>query len=492
MKRIIYHLLLVVFLVTLSKPGISQYNIKISIPNFPNDTLLFGHYFNESIMLQDTFFTDGSGMAVISKNKTLPYGMYTIYFPNQSRFDLLIDTDQDFSIKTDTLDLLNSTKIKNSFENAQFYSYLKFLDDKRKVSTPIHERIRNPINKEDSISARLEIKALNEEVNNFLEELMEKNKGTYLAAFILSMKEVEVPEAPLDEKGEPIDKNFQRNYYKEHYFENFDLSDVRLLRTPVYERKITTYLDRVIPPIPDSIYKEVDMLIEKSRSDTLLFKYMLTTLFNYYAKSKYVGMDAVYAYIGEKYYIPEATWSSPEFIEKLKERVEKINPLIIGKKGPDIQLRKVSDDEFILAESDSVLMWNPHVGVFFNLYEIKAKFTVLYFWEPDCGHCKKTIPQLHEMYQQYRDKGLEVIAVNMLGGAEGKVKWTKFINKNGLYGWINAWNPYDFSYKDIYDVGSSNILYLLDENKNIIAKKIGPEQVEAIISRELNKEEQQN
>ncbi len=489
MKRAIYHFTLVIFLIALSKPAISQYKINFTIPNFPNDTLLFGHYFNESIMLQDTFFTNASGKASVTGDNTLPFGMYTIYLPNQARFDLLIDTDQEFSVKTDTTNILKSTHINGSSENVQFYEYLSYLDIKRKESQEKQDRIRNPLSKTDSIKAREEMIQVNEDVNNFVEKLIEDNEGSFLSAFLLSMKEIKVPEAPKDENGEVIDKSFQSRYYKQHYFEYFDISDVRLLRTPVYERKITTYLDRWVYPQPDSIYKEVDMLIEESRSDTLLFKYMLTTLFNYYAKSKYVGMDAVYAYIGEKYYIPEASWSSPEFIEKLRERVEKINPLVIGKQGPDIQLRRVSDDEFMMAETDTTILRNPHVGVFFNLYDVKAKFTILYFWEADCGHCKKTIPILHEMHHRMKDKGLEVIAVSMLGGIEGKEKWTKFINENGLYGWINAWNPYDFSYKDAYDVGSSNILYLFDENKKILAKKIAPEQAEEIINRELEKEQ---
>ncbi|MCF8381432.1 MAG: DUF5106 domain-containing protein [Bacteroidales bacterium] len=479
----------VLFFYLISLPAISQYNISISIPDFPNSSLLFGHYFNESIMIQDTFFTNNIGKAVIQGENTLPSGMYTIYLPNKARFDLIIDEDREFKIATDTLDLLNHTKISGSDENLKFYEYLTFLGKKRMESQAIQKRIQNPVSKNDSIKAREEMLQMNESVNAFIENVIEEGEGSFLSVFLLSMKEVEVPDPPKDENGEITDKNFQAVYYKQHYFENFKLSDVRLLRTPVYEKKITDYLDRWVYPEPDSIFNEVDMLLAASRSDTLLFKYMLTTLFNYYAKSKYIGMDAVYAYIAEKYYIPEASWSDPDFIEKLKERVEKINPLVIGKKGPDIQLRRVTDDHFRAAESNPDLKKDPHAGYFFNLHEIQAKYTILYFWESDCGHCKKTIPVLHEMYYKLKEKGVEIIAVNMLGGIEGKEKWADFINENGLYDWINAWNPYDYTYKEVYDVGSSNILYLLDKDKVIMAKKIAPEQVEEIINLDIKKEQ---
>ena len=75
----------------------------------------------------------------------------------------------------------------------------------------------------------------------------------------------------------------------------------------------------------------------------------------------------------------------------------------------------------------------------------------------------------------------------MLTGVEGKVKWVDFVNNEKLYGWINAWNPYDFSYREVYDITSSNILYLIDENKKILAKRLSPEQAEKIILEELKR-----
>ncbi len=466
----------------------SQYRISIHVPDFPHDTLIFGNYFNETIMIADTFLTDSEGNASIRGEKLLPEGMYTVYFPNKSRLDLLIGRDQDFTLSTDTSDMVENTRFKGSHQNQAFYDYLTYLGKKRKETLPYQQILKNPPSPADSSEARQALNKINNQVKSYVQTLIEVNQGSFLSVFLRSMKEIEVPDPPRDENGIITDSSFQARYYKQHYWDNFDLSDVRLLRTPLYEKKLKTWLDRWVYPEPDSVYREVDRLIEKSRSDTLLFKYMLTTLFNYYAKSKYVGMDAVYAYIAEKYYIPEATWSDPEFIGKLKERVHKIDPLIIGKKAPDIRLVHVSDDHFRAAAEDTALKRNPYVGDFFNLSSIKSKFLIVYFWEADCGHCQKAIPVLHQVYDRLKDQGLEVVAVSMLGGVEGKEKWINFVNENGLYGWINAWNPYDYSYRDAFDVNSSNIIYLLDRDKKIIAKRIDPEQAEKIIENELKQD----
>jgi len=464
----------------------AQYTIKLNIAQLKNDTLLFGHYFSNSIMLQDTFFMDAEGKSVIKGSENLPAGMYAIFFPDRRRFDLLIDEDQEFSVSADTSDLLGSTHIKGSLDNEVFYDYLIMLDRMREKSMALRSQLRQVNNPSDSARLTGELSDINTNVEKYVEDIIKDYEGNFVSVFLKSMKQVDVPEPPRDENGSIIDSSFQAKYYKKHYFDYFDISDVRLLRTPLYENKLKTYLNKWVYPLPDSIYREVDWLIEQSRSDTLLFKYMLTTLFNHYATSKYVGMDAVYAYIGEKYYIPEASWSDPEFIANLKERIEKINPLVIGKTAPDVQLVRVGDDHFFAAAADTSLKRNPYVGSFFNLHDIKADYILIYFWEADCGHCKKSIPQLYDFWERMRKEDIyvEVIAVSMLGGIEGKEKWTDFINEHQLYGWINAWNPYDFSYKDAFDVASSNILYLLDKDKKIIAKRISPTQAEKLIENE--------
>jgi thiol-disulfide isomerase/thioredoxin len=487
MRRIV--LLLIVFSLSffLNNKSLAQHNIQITIPAFAGDTLILGHYFRESLIIQDSAILNQKGQGKFSGMQRLPSGLYLVYLPNKSRFDLLIDKNQNFSIESDTSDLTRKTKITGDPENILFYQYQKFIADRRDIVSELQKQSKSSSEMKDSVLLRNKIEEVNSEVFNYVKNLVESNPETFLSKFLISLKEVEVPEPPKDSDGNIIDSTFQIRYFKYHYFDYFDLSDVRLLRTPFYEKKLTYYLDNLVIPIPDTVYKEVDQLIQLSRTDTFLFKYMLTTLFNYYANSKYLTMDAVYVYIAEKYYIPEAIWSDKKFIEDLNKRVIKIKPLLIGNPAPDIQLVQVSDEHFMIAAEDTSLKKNPYVGEFFNLRNIKAEFLMLYFWEADCGHCKKAIPELHAIYEKLKSSGVQVIAVHMLSGIPGKEKWVDFVALNNLYGWINAWNPYDFSYRDIYDVNSSNILYLFDKNKKILAKHISPEQAEQIILEEIRK-----
>ena len=47
------------------------------------------------------------------------------------------------------------------------------------------------------------------------------------------------------------------------------------------------------------------------------------------------------------------------------------------------------------------------------LHELRGKPVIVTFWATDCASCIKEIPHLVELYRQYHDKGLEIIAVAM-------------------------------------------------------------------------------
>ncbi|PWU04680.1 MAG: hypothetical protein C5B52_00970, partial [Bacteroidetes bacterium] len=84
----------------------------------------------------------------------------------------------------------------------------------------------------------------------------------------------------------------------------------------------------------------------------------------------------------------------------------------------------------------------------------------------------------------------------------GKENWLKYIREHNLKDWIhvyqtqaahdadyNAGRP---SYKQLYDVYQTPMLYLLDGNKNIIAKKLNYEQLDEFLDVKMKKEKKTN
>ncbi len=121
---------------------------------------------------------------------------------------------------------------------------------------------------------------------------------------------------------------------------------------------------------------------------------------------------------------------------------------------------------------------NSFAGHYVSLYDIHAEFTILYFWEPDCGHCTVATPLLKEYYDGNRDKGIEVFAVCTQSDRE---KWERYIVENGLT-WINGWDPQRLSRFDLfYNVESTPMVYILDSTKTIIAKRLSVEDIGSFI-----------
>ena len=113
------------------------------------------------------------------------------------------------------------------------------------------------------------------------------------------------------------------------------------------------------------------------------------------------------------------------------------------------------------------------------MYDIETEFTVLYFYDPDCGHCKKKTPELYEAYMTLRNEDVEVLAICITTDTD---RWKEYIRENN-FDWINladSNNKSNFRY--YYDIRSTPIIYVLDKEKKIIAKKLDASQVQSFIT----------
>ena len=262
---------------------------------------------------------------------------------------------------------------------------------------------------------------------------------------------------------------------------------------PSMKEKLKTIITRAVTQHPDSLIVAVDFLLKGSVVNDDLYRYMLITLFNHFAESKFMGMDVVYFHIAEHYYIPDATWSSPDFISKLKDNLEKNKPTLIGQKAPNLIMREVPVRTF--CRWPRRILPSKRIRILdriFSFMTSNTRFTILYFWEADCGHCKKSTPALYEVYSRLKEKGVEVISVHVINTIEGKEKWVDFINEHQMYDWINCWSPYSNEFRKLYNLQSYPQLFILDQDKKIVAKRITPEQAENIINNLIKIESKNN
>ncbi|MCW3124647.1 MAG: hypothetical protein JWO03_305 [Bacteroidetes bacterium] len=472
MKKIFTTLLVLVLAFPLFAATGKGCNIKITVRNLPDSKLILAYYYGDKQYVKDTFKLDGSGSCTIKADTALPPGIYLAVFPalGNKYFEFVVN-EQHFELATDTSDLANNIKVKGSVENDLFYDDMKFLGAKRKEGDALNSAYRaekDPKAKEDIRQKILKIDTL---VSNKRLAIIQQHPTTLYAKIIKAMEPVKPKEAPRDAVNRLlVDSNWVWRDYKNRYWENVDLSDDRLIRTPVFNNKLKEFYTRTIIQVPDSIIADGDAMLSKMNPKGELFKYSLVYMLNEMAKSKIMGFDAVYVHLVKNYYAKGLTpWVDSVQLFKIIDRGRILEPLLIGKTAKNMIL------------TDTTLK-TTHA-----LYDVKHRFTVLCFWDPDCGHCKKEVPKLAEAYHKMKKEGIdvEIYAPTIMSIEEFK-KWTDFIREHNL-DWINVGDPYrQNNFRFEWDIQSTPQLYILDKDKKIKAKRIGAEQVEDFIRHEID------
>ncbi|WP_430815881.1 thioredoxin-like domain-containing protein [Carboxylicivirga sp. RSCT41] len=458
MKYILFILILVIATLNTKAQG---HNITVNIDGVKDSSLILGYYFNKKMLVKDTTYIQADGQYTFAGENKLEEGLYIVYLNDQSYFDLLIGADQNFNVSTSKADLLNQMKISGADESADFLAYQKYLISKQKEAVPIQDQLKSATDPATRKQFQDKIGILTSDVKAKYDELINKHPGSFLSLFLKATQEIEVPAMTAPPGSSNPDSTVQRmryGYYKAHYFDNFKMNDPRLLRTPIFTNKLDTYFNNVLLQIPDTIIKESHRVIAMANGNYEMEKYLIQHLFNRANESKIMGMDAVMVSLGETYYLSgHADWVDEEFIKNLQERVDKISPNIIGNTAPDFKMQSYTDE-------------------FYKLSEIRADITILVFWEPECGHCEKEIPKLNtEVWQKYSSQSIKMVAVYTQWE---KDSWIEFIHNNELHDWIHLYDPYNRSnFRNNYDIYSTPVIYILDKDKKILAKRIGAEQI---------------
>lgn len=449
-----------------------EHEIRIKIDGFQEKELYLGYYLQDKQYLLDTTVLGEDGYFTFKGEEITPGGLFLIVMPPDNQyFQLLIDPDnQRFTVHCKSpLNPTEGMEIKGSEDNKLFYDYLAFLAAKRPEAVSLQEAIDNPETpekKKQDLQEKLD--ALNKEVEGYQENIIEKHPKSLTAVVIQSNLPLNLPE--FEGEGKEVEvKKWQ--YAKQHYFDNLNLTDPRLLRTPFLFQRLDHYVNKMTVQHPDSINQSLFYLLEKMKPSEETFKYYLIHFLNTYAKSQIVGFDAVYVFLAKTYYASgQAPWTDEEQLAKIIENANKLEPLLIGKVAPNIKMQT----------KDNKDIW---------LHEFQSPYTVLFFWDPDCGHCKKSMPEMIEFYNQFKGRGVEVFAVCTKLYDELEECWLT-IEEKGMGVWFNTVDPYNRSkYKTIYDIKTTPQIYILNDKKEILSKRIGAEQLPEVMEQILKRGE---
>ncbi len=440
----------------------SGFLIKGKINGIGQTEVYLAHYFGSTQqVIKDTAQADGQGNFVFQGKENLPKGLYLISFLKNKYLDVIIG-NTNFSFETDTLDPINHIKFQNSTENEAFFSFQKEMGSRYVGLRKMEMEKKDPA----------QIANIRKEIMQYQQSWFEKNKSLFVSKLIRATFDPEIPpfkKKVISSKDSTELYQYQFGYYKKHFFDNLDLNDERFIRTPFLQRKLEKYFEDLVVQQPDSIIKDADRLLAKIKNRDVR-RYVIYKISSTYENSNIVGTDAAFAHMGEKYYVGEPALWDTVTVRQMKERITVLKPLLIGKKLPELILSDPSGKRLMTSA-------------------IPGEYTLVYFYDPDCSHCKEETPKLMAQSTYFKSKKIAVLATSI---ARNKPQWTSFIKEykmesvfNGIDIHVNPKTGKEEYYTDFlrtFDIYSTPIIYILDRNKKIIGKKIPTDKIQDFIS----------
>ena len=464
--------LLVLFACT----GFAQnYKVTLETPDYKEGTAFLIYYYGKNMNVQDSAEVNSRGIAVFQKNEKLLPGVYSIVFPGKNKFyDFLVDKEQQIEIKADTSDLIDKTVVTGSKENILFAKYQKVATEKGALLQKELNAFNSSKTKKDSILHEANYNRINGELNQYREEILKDHPGSMLATLFAGIKTDTKPMIPYPKTRADSIANYQ--HYKQHYWDGVTFMDDRIIRSPFFLPKLEKYFREVVSPAPDSTIKEADYLLLLARSSPEMYKFLLNWLTDEYINPKYMGQDAVFVHLFEKYHSKGlSNWLNEKQLTTISNRAYMLMSNLIGEAAANLDLLTPSGEKA-------------------PLYGVSSPYTVVIFWDPTCGHCQTELPIMDSMYNaKWKKDGVKIYAV--LTETKEKEKWTDFIKTHHLENWINVYQSEAQkkadevakrpSYKQLYDVIQTPTIFLLDADKRIIAKKLNLEQIDDMIQAKI-------
>jgi thiol-disulfide isomerase/thioredoxin len=457
--------------------------LKFKVKGMENDTtVILAYYFGNKLYISEKGKADATGSVTFGPEKKYEPGIYALVMRGGTKSFEFVVNNENIHMETDTTDLAGKMIVKTSVENKAFYDYIHFLNAKKAESDPYREKLKTVDAKsKEAEELRAKLSDIDKQVKQKQADIYNKTPKLLIGKVIWLSIDPEIPESPKDANGKVIDTLFTYKYAKAHYWDHFDFNDDRLVRTPFFQNKLESYFKNMILQSPDTLIKEADILMSRLKDSTDTHKFVLNWLTYYVESSKVMCMDAAFVHMVYKYYkTGKAHWLDAEKLAKIVDRAEKLGPITCG------------STVFPLSMLDTTgKKWR-------RLFEIQADFTVLIFWDPECGHCKKEMPKFVEMYKKMKSQGVEIYAVS----SDFNDKWKSVIREYKM-DFINVAIPQEYysnggakgheavragltnyeslNYRDKFDIFSTPKVFLLDRNKRILAKQIEAEQCEKLI-----------
>jgi peroxiredoxin len=412
----------------------AQYRIEVNMQASKDSVYYLYHWYQSEklYLIKDTAKVEVENKIVFSGNATLQEGMYFLVAHKVRLFDFPL-VGQNFKITTDSSDFAGRMSIEGNTEASE---YANFVKENIRL-----QRVFQKITNEN------EKKTIYQQYQSLIKNYISLHPNTFTGNFLKANQPVEMAGLkPNSTKKDTL--NYIKNYYA-HALDNIELSDDRLLRTSLLENIFDDYLKNIaFSNSPDEIIALAEKLIARTTPKSELRKYVVIKFGNKFIAPEVLGCDKVYTEIAKKYIIGEPESYDASTIKRNIEYVNRIEPSLIGKTLPDMCL------------TDTLENWN-------NLWDLKAKYTMVVIYDYSCGHCQEFTKKLVDYYPKLEKEGMKVY---MCCKVPDRENWLKFIKTYKTEAFTNVMDSHRIvDFDNTYNASLVPKVFLLDDNKKVIS-----------------------
>lgn len=219
-----------------------------------------------------------------------------------------------------------------------------------------------------------------------------------------------------------------------HFWDGIENFDGPTDENPVLTTQLDFYFDKLVAPLSDSITLEINRLIERTNNNTDLRDFILWHLLEKYLHPEYMAQDQVFVWLFDQYFSQlEIKDLNESNLAMIQEKAERLRRLALFNVAPEIRI------------GDSI-----------NLRSIESDYTVLFFYDHDCEVCQQEMHDLDSVCAERPE--ITAIKIDMNDDREGLGE---------IY--------------DAYDIETTPLIYILDKDKRILAKKIQAQQIPIVL-----------
>ncbi|MDR1847338.1 MAG: redoxin domain-containing protein [Bacteroidales bacterium] len=456
MKRIKY--LIGIVMVFLPQIMLAQkdYDITFWIKDFEDSVLYIKGAFGKDLIMLDSIRKSPDQSFHWTARKQFPR-LLTASSSQEDMFSFVLDTSLRFSI---------------GIEPSGFYwvegceaneHYLKYQEENRKIRLAEYQyklQINNP-EQDNKDSVKQVYAAARAEWKTFTEDFYIKYPDNLMSVLVRSLKAPNVPDTFLVDGKLKEGKEMQyADYFRTHYWDDFDFDDPRILYTPFFFQRFESYLKKITVQNSDSIFISLKEFCEfaLSKGGKLYANYILNYYLNHYSRMPFSFNERIYVLLTDfvtktaKYYsIP------PSELDYHQTLASKIKPFLPGNRMPNITAVDFG-------------------GTRQSLYDQKHKYTIVYFWAAGCESCKKDLEVLEEFYRTKKDTfDVEIFSIDLEKEAAVSAEY----HRKHPFEWIVLKAmPEEIEQRYGLDVELTPELYILDRNKRILNKTVLYSQIE--------------